>query len=257
MTWQNNISLKKKFGQHFLCDEHFIDVMLAQVHLTPDTNVFEIGGGAGALTRAILRQPVKQLWTFEIDPEWAQELKKIDDPRLVIYNQDFLTTNFEIFRPDAPWILLANLPYQISFPILYRLHEYRELVREGVIMLQEEVAQKIVKTHGRGYGFNSLFLQYYFEWKLLEKVPPQAFNPPPHVFSRLLYFKPKSNVVAIDDETRFWKFIRVCFAQPRRTLRNNLVPTEYNYSRLDEHTLGLRAQQMTIADFLQIWQVLK
>ena len=86
-------------------------------------------------------------------------------------------------------------------------------------MIQEEVAQKIVKTSGRGYGFPSLFFQHYFEWKLLEKVPPGAFFPPPKVYSRLLYFKPKKMLQQIPDEAEFWEFIKHCFAQPRRTLK--------------------------------------
>ena len=124
--------------------------------------------------------------------------------------------------------ILSNLPYQITFPILHLLQKNRDLLKEGVMMIQEEVAQKIVKTSGRGYGFPSLFFQHYFEWKLLQKVPPGAFLPPPKVYSRLLYFKPKKDVIQIPDEPKFWEFIKRCFAQPRRTLRNNLASTHYN-----------------------------
>jgi 16S rRNA (adenine1518-N6/adenine1519-N6)-dimethyltransferase len=257
MAQYNSIHLKKKYGQHFLKDERFIATMLEHVCLDAQTNVFEIGGGAGVLTRAILRHPVHCVWTFEIDSQWADQLRAIADIRLVVYNQDFLTVDFESFKPQVPWTLLANLPYQITFPVLYRLQAHRELLREGVIMIQEEVAQKIVKTHGRGYGFNSLFLQYFFEWTLLDKVPPHAFYPAPKVFSRLLYFKPKHDVATIADEAEFWKFVKACFQQPRRTLRNNLMQTTLDYHCLDDHVLGLRAQQLTMADFMHLWQLLR
>ena len=124
-------------------------------------------------------------------------------------------------------------------------------------MIQEEVAQKIVKTSGRGYGFPSLFFQHYFEWKLLNKVPPSAFYPSPKVFSRLLYFKPIADPVAIPDEEQFWKFINRCFSQPRRMLGNNLRGLSYSVDRIPEDILHLRAQQMSMDDFLKVWDLVR
>ncbi len=258
MVQQDGKYLKKKFGQHFLRDTHFIDIMLKRVGLldstAKDSNIFEIGGGAGVLTRAILACPVARLWVFEIDADWAADLEKIDDQRLTVFAQDFLQGDFGIFEQHKPWILLANLPYQITFPILYLLQRHRRLLRDGVIMVQEEVAQKIIKTHGRGFGVHSLFLQYYFDLELLDKVPPEAFYPAPKVFSRLFYFKPKQKVLEIFEEEKFWRFVRTCFAHPRRTLKNNLLSTGYDFSCFDEQTLGLRAQQLTMVDFLNLWR---
>lgn len=124
-------------------------------------------------------------------------------------------------------------------------------------MMQEEVAQKIVKTGGRGYGHPSLFFQYHFEWRLLKQVPPQAFLPPPKVYSRLLYFKPRVEKPVIPHEEEFWKFIKICFRQPRRTLLNNLAQSHYALSKIASETLKLRAQQMSMEDFLIIWKTLQ
>jgi 16S rRNA (adenine1518-N6/adenine1519-N6)-dimethyltransferase len=143
----------------------------------------------------------------------------------------------------------------VTFPILHLLVQQRHLLKEGVIMVQEEVAEKILKTGGRGYGYISLYFQYYFEWKKLDKVPPSSFQPPPKVNSRLLYFRPKSSLAKIPDEVEFWKFIKTCFRQPRRTLKNNLMQTHYAVDRLDEKILGLRAQQMKFNDFMQLWHI--
>ena len=173
---------------------------------------------------------------------------------MTVYNQDFLTVNFDIFNEHAPWVLLANLPYQITFAVLYMVQAHRELFRDGVVMIQEEVAQKIVKTSGRGYGFHALFLQHYFDWQLLDKVPPAAFYPAPKIFSRLLYFKPKSMLPVIPDAEKFWLFIKDCFRQPRRTLRNNLAHTAYSLTNIDSKILGLRAQQLSMSDFLILWE---
>lgn len=254
MAKQHDIQIKKKYSQNFLREQWVIDSMLNNVILTQGTAVFEIGGGSGFLTQSILKQDIARLWVFEIDPEWASHLKsKFKDPKLTVFEQNILDYDFANFEPNKPWTLLSNLPYQITFPILYLLQKNMHLLKEGVIMVQEEVAQKLLKTGGRDYGFPSLYFQYYFDWKMLDKIPPTAFYPAPKVFSRLLYFKPNFNRVEIPQEDHFWKFIKVCFKQPRRTLKNNLNGTQYNLSKITEETLALRAQQLSMDDLLEIW----
>lgn len=254
----HGITLKKKFGQHFLRVQMYVDHMLQAVQLTPESSVFEIGCGDGFLTRSIEKQPLARLWVFEIDPSWAEYVRyTYPDPRMTIFEDNILDIDFSRFGPYKPWTLLSNLPYQVTFPILHVLVANRHLLKEGVIMVQEEVAQKIVKTYGRGYGFISLFFQHFFAWKLLDKVPPSAFYPPPNVESRLMYFKPYDNLTPIPDEEKFWHFIKGCFAQPRRTLKNNLQSYHYDLMLLPEDILGLRAQQMSMQDLLHVWEVLR
>lgn len=248
------IALKKSYGQHFLRNDAIAQKIVLSVNLNETSSVFEIGCGDGALTRVILQNKLARLWVFEIDPEWAAFVeKRLPDPRLQIFVQDILTIDFTQFEPCKPWTLLANLPYQITFPLLYKLKENRHLLSEGVIMIQEEVAKKLVAARGRGYGFVSLFFQHYFDLRLLDKIAPSAFYPPPKVFSRLIYFKPKSSLVEISDEVHFWEFVKVCFKQPRRTLKNNLSQSRFDIHKLPESTLALRAQQMNIEDLLNLW----
>ncbi len=251
----NNIVIKKQYGQHFLRDQAVVNVMLDSVELNAQTSVFEIGCGDGFLTQAILSTGIARLWVFEIDPEWASFVrKKFLDHRLTVFLENFLDLDMSTLEPHAPWTVLANLPYNVTFPILYKFHESRHLIKEGVVMIQEEVAQKLVKKSGRGYGYVSLFFQHFFELKLLTKIPPTAFYPSPKVFSRLIYFKPKLQVPVIMQEDEFWKFIKVCFRQPRRTLRNNLAQTHYELTQFDEALLGKRAQQLGMEDFIKIWE---
>lgn len=257
MAQSHGIALKKQYGQHFLRDQKVVEHILENVTLSTDSSVFEIGCGDGFLTREIVKHPFARFWIFEIDPQWAGFVRNsIKDKRLTVFEDNILDVDFKRFEPNKPWTLLSNLPYQITFPILHLLQKNRELLKEGVVMMQEEVAQKIMKTSGRGYGFPSLFFQHYFEWKMLQKVPPGAFLPPPKVYSRLLYFKPKKDIIQIPDEPKFWEFIKRCFAQPRRTLRNNLSSTHYDMSKIPEETLKLRAQQMSMDDFLKLWKLL-
>jgi 16S rRNA (adenine1518-N6/adenine1519-N6)-dimethyltransferase len=256
-VYSAGISLKKKFGQHFLRDQSIVNAMMDRVPLATTTSVFEVGPGDGFLTRSLLQAPIARLWSFEIDARWAKHLNTtIHDKRFTLYEQNFLDVDPEIFAEHAPWVIMANLPYQITFPILRFLQRNRQYLTEGVIMIQEEVAQKLVKTRGRGYGYPSLFFNHYFEIELLLKVPPTAFFPPPKVESRLVYLKTKQEVKPIPNEEEFWLFIKRCFAQPRRTLRNNLQQTHFDMSKLSDETLSLRAQQMSLEELIGIWTTL-
>lgn len=252
------IDLKKKYGQHFLKDQSVIDNIINSVTITYESSIFEIGCGEGILTRSILKTKAKRLWVFEIDPSWAEYVQKnYPDSRMTIFQKDILEVDFSIFSEYKPWILLANLPYQITFSILYKLVEIRDVLSEGTVMIQEEVAQKIAKIYGRGYGFHALYLQHFFEIKLLEKIKPGAFYPPPKVDSRLLYFKPRKNLDEIVNPEEFWKFIKRCFLQPRRNLKNNLQMYHYELNKLSEDILHLRAQELSKSDLLDIWKKLQ
>lgn len=258
---KQGIELKKHFGQHFLQDQFYIDQVIAKINFTPQTRVFEIGCGEGVLTKAIAQQPLAKLQVFEIDPQWADVVRAslAHDPRVTITLTNILDQNLSELFAGEKWTLLANLPYNITFPILHLLQRSREVIAEGVIMIQEEVAQKIIQTSGRGYGYPSLFFQHYFDWQLMDKVPPTAFYPAPKVFSRLLYFKPKTDVQQIPDEQGFWKFIKSCFMQPRRTLKNNLQQSAY-HEKLPQFSVELlqkRAQQLSMQELLFIWNELQ
>ncbi len=257
---KQGIELKKKLGQHFLQDSFFIDQVVNKIPFTPGMNVFEIGCGEGVLTKAIAVQPnLGKLRVFEIDPEWAALVKKDlqDNPKVEVSLSNVLDVDLNEEFKGEKWVLLANLPYCITFPILHLLHQSSAVVTQGVIMIQEEVAQKILQKSGRGYGYPSLFFQHYFDWQLMDKVPPTAFFPPPKVFSRLLYFKTNENPVVIENEEGFWKFIKACFLQPRRTLKNNLQQSKYGTEPFSEDLLKKRAQELSMQDFLTIWKTLQ
>jgi 16S rRNA (adenine1518-N6/adenine1519-N6)-dimethyltransferase len=249
------IRLKKKHGQHFLRERWVIDAMLDNVTLDNKTSVFEIGCGDGFLTGAILSTPIERLFVFEIDEEWATHVQKkfANDKRLRMNTHNFLDVDLSMLDEHQPWTLLANLPYNVTFPILHRFVEKQDALKEGVIMVQEEVAQKITKTRGRNYGFISLYFQYHFEWKLLDKISPETFYPAPKVFSRLLYFKPRNSKPVIKNQKEFWEFIKLCFKQPRRMLLNNLKQSHYDLGSINEKFLKFRAQELIFENFIEIY----
>lgn len=254
---KDGVQLKKKYGQHFLTDTSILTKIVSSVSIDAQSKIFEIGGGQGALTRAILASPCKELHVFEIDADWATYLKQhISDERLHVHHENILDVTRDAFAPHNKWILLANLPYQVTFPILYMLQRNADLLQEGVIMVQEEVAQRVVATRGRDKGYVSLFFQWYFEWELMDKISPGAFFPPPNVYSRLLYFKPKQVRPVIPAEEKFWAMVHMAFKQPRRTLKNNLQTLHYSLDVIPQELLLMRAQQLSIEQFLSIWKLL-
>lgn len=253
-SFAHGIEIKKRYGQHFLRDMRIIEDIVRAFDLR-DASVMEIGCGDGVLTQALLQEPIRRLWVFEIDIEWVAYVRnKLKDPRLTIFEENILDVAGQKLEEHQPWILLANLPYQITFPILHFLQRNRHLIHKGIVMVQEEVAEKILKTSGRGYGYPSLFFQRYFTWKKLTKVPAGAFEPAPKVTSRLLQFTSNIDVQEIPQEQEFWQFIKLCFHQPRRTLQNNLVQGHYNLEVLKDENLSLRAQQMSMDDLIRVWK---
>jgi 16S rRNA (adenine1518-N6/adenine1519-N6)-dimethyltransferase len=255
--YENLPRMKKSLGQHFLRNAAVVDRMIDNVKIPPETTIVEIGCGDGFLTDAILKQSkCKQLIVYEIDSEWADFVKnKIKDTRLKINIDNILDVDLALgLENSKPLVLLANLPYQITFPILFKLQKNKSIFDEGVVMVQEEVAQKIVAKRGKKYSATTLFLQYHFDWKLLDKIEPGSFVPAPKVFSRTLYFKPKFDLVAIPQETEFWEFVKMCFKSPRQTVRNNLKGTKYfKNEKITSDVLQLRAQQISFDQFLSLW----
>lgn len=233
--------------------------MLAAVTLDKTSSVLEIGCGDGFLTRTILRNPCARLWCIEIDERWVTYVQRsLFSPKLTVKHQDFLKTDVAEFEPFAPWTVISNLPYHVTFPILQILQQQRHLFKEGAIMVQAEVADKILKTGGRGYGYVSLFYQHYFDWRLLDTVPPEAFDPPPKIMSKTLYFKPRAHPEAIPDEPRFWDhFIRCLFKQPRRNLKNNLQQGGYDIAKVPSEMLTLRAQQLDKKQIFALWDLVR
>jgi 16S rRNA (adenine1518-N6/adenine1519-N6)-dimethyltransferase len=255
------IGLKKAHGQHFLRLHSVVANMLAAVTVDQSMSILEVGPGDGFLTSCLLSTKARVIRAYEIDKEWADLLRsKFTDPRLQIVHKNFLEVTVQDVAALAPIVVLANLPYHVTFPILKQFHAMSEYIREGVIMVQEEVAQRLVALSGRDRGPVSLYYQEYFVWQLLDKVPPSAFLPPPAVVSRLVYFRPKTTAERQQiphEEEGFWAFAKVCFQQPRRTIRNNMMHAAVPAAAIPEGLGELRAQQLTREQIMQLWLAVK
>ncbi|MBX7240691.1 MAG: 16S rRNA (adenine(1518)-N(6)/adenine(1519)-N(6))-dimethyltransferase RsmA [Bacteroidia bacterium] len=251
------LSPKKHLGQHFLTDKQLAQKIVRTLQATQDSVVAEIGPGMGVLTQYLL--PLyPQLRVVEVDPDAVNYLKSTF-PELSerIIFQDVLKWNpAATLLPDS--FLIGNLPYNISSPIFFHIIENRKYVKEGVFMIQKEVAERICAAKGnKTYGILSVLLQYYFDIKYEFSVPPSVFSPPPKVMSAVIRMVRKDRPEEEVDFSVLKNVVKTAFNQRRKTLRNALKPLVFESFEGDEHLYTLRAEALGIPEFITLAKNLK
>ncbi len=211
---------RKRFGQHFLTDRHYLGRIVAAIDARPGNALVEIGPGTGLLTDH-LAAAVEHLHVVEIDRDLAAGLRsRYPEGKVTVHQADAL--EFDFASLPAPLRVAGNLPYNVSTPILFRMAALAERIRDCTFMLQKEVVDRMVAAPGtEDYGRLSVMLQYRFEMHCLLRVPPGAFTPPPKVDSAVVHMVPlgADRPVARDAE-RFAALVAAAFSQRRKTLRN-------------------------------------
>ena len=218
---------KKRLGQHFVIDARVLQRIVDSADLLPEDLVVEIGAGNGGLT-APLAQRVKKVYALEIDSSLVPILRAQfeGNERVEVVPVDALQFDYPaLFRRwGRPLKVVANLPYEISTPILFRFFEDRECFSLLVLMLQKEVARRLAAAPGsKDYGPLSLWTRLYTETCLLFPVSPQSFHPEPKVASAVvrLDMLPRPRI-ALDDPENLRKVIHSAFTYRRKTLGNAL-----------------------------------
>jgi 16S rRNA (adenine1518-N6/adenine1519-N6)-dimethyltransferase len=224
---------KPKLGQHFLVDQPARQAIADALGDTSAATVIEIGPGHGAIT-SILVPRCRRLIAVELDPALAAELrfKLRAHPHVEVLQADILRTDLAtLIPPHETAQVVGNLPYYITSEILLRLFgaARASLLTRAVLMMQREVADRVAASPGvRDYGLLSATTQMHARVETLFTLPPEAFNPPPDVFSTVLRldFAPRFAELAVPPAA-FDKFLRAAFAQKRKTLANNLRAAGY------------------------------
>jgi 16S rRNA (adenine1518-N6/adenine1519-N6)-dimethyltransferase len=226
---------RKRFGQHFL-EPAWVNKLVAAVAAGPDDSMLEIGPGRGAITRPLAAQ-VKRLLAIEVDRDLAADLDAEALPNVTVVAGDFLSVDLVPIvaswlgappGPDRQIRIIGNLPYNISSPILFALLDLAAAtggVRDAMLMLQKEVADRLVAKSGSGdYGVLTVLTSVHADVIRVLSLPPGAFRPPPKVHSAVvrLVFRPPT--VAIADHELFVRMVRTVFTQRRKTLGNALKP---------------------------------
>jgi len=231
----------RRFGQHFLSRKSILDRIAEAACGERVPLVVEIGPGKGALTESLLERADKVV-AIEVDPHLVHYLHQkfrdaIEQGRLEVIEGDVLKTDFR------GAVLVGNLPYYITSPILEKVFALGDGWTRAVFMMQAEVAERLAAKPGtRDFGYLSVQTQVHARPEILLAVPRDAFRPPPKVDSAVVRLERRS-LPEVEDPAAFLKFASMCFRHKRKTLRNNLAPV-YELASLEEGRL--RAEQMSI-----------
>jgi 16S rRNA (adenine1518-N6/adenine1519-N6)-dimethyltransferase len=252
----------EKLGQHFLADASWQERIARAFRI--DNGVWvEIGAGHGEMT-ARLAQRASKVFAIELDPRLARQLREITAPypNVEVIESDVLAVDFGKIAGGARFSVYGSLPYYITSPILHRLFEHADRIDAIHIVIQFEVAARIVARPGRrDYGYLSVVSQWFGRPEIAFRIPPEAFRPPPKVASALVSFRMPGEraTVRLEDETAFLDFVKECFAQKRKTLRNNLRARLGTRAEdaLREAGLppGCRAEELTVSQFAALFAI--
>jgi 16S rRNA (adenine1518-N6/adenine1519-N6)-dimethyltransferase len=220
------VTIRKRFGQHFL-EPAWVARLIAAIAPGPLDTFLEIGPGRGALTRPLLDAGAT-VWAVEIDRDLVARLRAWHHPRLHLLEGDFLEMPAAAWHAgDQPYRVAANLPYNLSTPILLRLLDQARigLLRDATLMLQKEVVDRVVAAPGsKAYGPLAIATAMDAEVDRLFVLPPGAFRPPPAVHSAVIRCRFRRAAVALADRTRFDALVRHLFTLRRKTLARALRP---------------------------------
>jgi 16S rRNA (adenine1518-N6/adenine1519-N6)-dimethyltransferase len=229
LLYRHGFSFKKQFGQNFLIDERVLSRIVEAAELTARDGAFEIGPGAGVVTRRLARN-AKQVVTVEKDrtlaPVLEDSLKGMENVKVVF--EDVLETDleqlWENFSDCDKVSVVANLPYYITTPILFHLLDSDIRLANIVVMVQKEVADRMMAEPGtKDYGALSVAVQYRAEVDKVVQVSPGCFLPPPNVESTVVRLRIRSEPpVKVDNEKLFSEVVRAAFGMRRKTLLNAL-----------------------------------
>jgi 16S rRNA (adenine1518-N6/adenine1519-N6)-dimethyltransferase len=265
-----NLHPKKQLGQNFLADPSTARMIISRAGLTSDDVVLEIGAGLGALTIPTARV-VKRVHAVEKDADLARalesELRRQDIGNVIIINKDIFDVNIREISDQGleKLVVLGNLPYNISSPVLFYLIDVRDVVGRAVLMFQKELARRLMAVPGtKDYGRLSVMLQYFADLKRIATVSAHLFVPKPKVDSEVVeitFKKIIENPVA--DEGILSEIVKAAFGKRRKTLKNALADSSL---KADAETINRifattgispsrRAETLSVSEFVALGNI--
>ncbi len=269
---KHGFSFSKSLGQNFLIDKNVLSTIVEKSGVNKDVAVLEIGPGAGVLTRE-LAERAKKIVAVEIDksliPLLSYTLSDFDNAKVI--NEDILKVDLEkLFQEEFAGlsvIVVANLPYYITTPVIMRLLEFDKKISSITVMVQKEVAHRMAaKPGGKDYGALSVAVQFYSEPEIIIEASPSCFMPQPKVSSTVIkmnIFKEDKYIVSNKDF--FFKLVKSAFGQRRKTLVNALSNSPYISVEKDKITGALkdmelderiRGEKLSIEEFIKLSDIL-
>lgn len=260
---RHGFSLKKTYGQNFLTDRDLLDEIVAHAGVTKEDTVLEIGCGAGALTTALAKK-AKRVIGYEIDtklqPVLSEVLADVDNVT-VIFSDVMKNKTSDIEKKlGGKYLLVANLPYYITTPVVMRFLEEAKNVKALVIMVQEEVAYRFAAKEGTSdYGAITVGINLRGNAEVVMNVPREKFTPPPNVDSAVVKITVDENKFKGVDFNRVRQVVKVAFSSRRKMLVNNLM-NGYKLARSDAETIlslakiepSKRGESLSAEDFIRL-----
>lgn len=233
---QNNLYAGKELGQNFLSNAGTAEMIVLKTGISKETSVMEIGPGLGALTVPIAKA-ADHVIAVEKDsrliPLLQQTLDSENIKNVTIINQDVLKIDINEMAGDKKFVVIGNLPYNISSQILFRLVEKRSCVEKAFLMFQKELAKRIIASPGgRDYSRLSAVVQYAAGISFLANVGPSSFFPKPAVDSTILqfnFFEDKD--LNLEQEKLMFNVIKAAFSKRRKSLKNSMTGGEFEYKK--------------------------
>ena len=268
-----NFVFQKKFGQNFLIDTHVLDKIIRAAEITKDDFVLEIGPGIGTMTQ-YLACAAGKVAAVEIDRSLIPILEETlaEHENVTVVNQDILKTDIkglaDAYHGGRPLKVVANLPYYITTPIVMSLLEGEDLVDSITVMVQKEVAERMMEGPGsKEYGALSLAVQYYARPEIVANVPPNCFIPRPNVGSAVIRLtKHETPPVQVKDPKKMFQLIRASFNQRRKTLPNGIgnapeLPYTREQAAAALEKMGLspavRGEALSLSQFAELADLLE
>lgn len=262
-----NIMPKKGYGQNFLISKNILEKIVHEANITKEDNVIEIGPGLGSLTEFLCIN-AKKVLCYEIDDVMinilSDTLKDYDNKMIIkgdVLKQNIASDIINYFGEDAKVKVVANLPYYITTPIMFKLLEISNITEE-IFMVQKEMGERftgVVNT--KDYNALSVFVNYYTDTKKAFLVGKNCFFPVPNVDSVILHSFINKKDLGVNNEAKFLKFIKIVFAQRRKTMVNNLaVGYGMEKKELEEKLISngfdksIRSECLSLNDFARLYK---
>jgi len=248
---------KKHLGQHFLYDRNILRKIVELGDIRSSDQVWEIGPGMGTLTTEILSSDCN-LTVFEVDKELFPILENKFGKRIHLIEGDVLRVDWSSYLSTEKIKIVANIPYQITSPLLYKITRNYDHFEKIVLLVQKELAHKLrAVPRTKDYGVLTLKVNFYFNIKYEFTVKRHLFKPVPMVDSAVISLIPRMDFPEVKNVELFWKTVETAFGTRRKTLKNNLKRL-YPVEKLEkvDFDLSQRAEQLCEADYIELFHKL-
>ena len=254
---------KKRLGQNFLINSDVIDEIIDYAQISKNDTVIEIGAGVGFVTEQLVKHAGKVI-AIELDEEAIKELEKIECDNLEIIHKDILKTDISSLAGDKKVKIIANITYYITAPIISHLlgeiddleNKNRNSISEIVLMVQEEVARRMVATEkspSKQYGLLTILAQFWTDCEIIKLVGRKSFFPAPKVNSALVGLKIKSEPkLKLNDYSHFRRVFKAGFSQRRKNIKNCLINNGFDKETVKSTLEKLNIDENTRGEALSI-----